>query len=177
MDLNPKQARFVEEYLIDLNATQAGIRAGYSQDSAYSQAHELLKKPEIAEAIQKAQKARSERTQVSQDEIINELKGLAFSRLKDFAEWDEGGIRYKPSEEIENDAGIEAIEDYRVIKSSSSGEDQVLTSNITLKRAKDKIKALELLGKHLGMFKETVQLQGNLGTPVEITFKAPDDPG
>ena len=74
MSLTPKQARFVEEYLIDLNATQAAIRAGYSAKTAYSVGHENLSKPEIAAAIQKEQAARSERTGITQDEVIRGLK-------------------------------------------------------------------------------------------------------
>ncbi len=74
MSLTPKQARFVEEYLIDLNASQAAIRAGYSAKTAYSVGHENLSKPEIAAAIQKEQAARSERTGITQDEVIRGLK-------------------------------------------------------------------------------------------------------
>ena len=74
MSLTPKQARFVEEYLVDLNATQAAIRAGYSPKTAYSQGERLLKNVEVHRAIQEAQEARSERTGVTQDEVIQGLK-------------------------------------------------------------------------------------------------------
>lgn len=71
--LTPKQQRFVDEYLIDLNATQAAIRAGYSPKTAYSIGDENLKKPEIKKAIEQAQKERSERTLVTQDDVIRGL--------------------------------------------------------------------------------------------------------
>ncbi len=74
MSLTPKQARFVEEYLVDLNATQAAIRSGYSEKTAYSVGHENLKKPEIAAALQEAKEARSERTGITADEVIQGLK-------------------------------------------------------------------------------------------------------
>jgi phage terminase small subunit len=74
MSLTPKQARFVEEYLVDLNATQAAIRAGYSPKTAYSQGERLLKNVEVHRAIQEAQEARSERTGITQDEVIRGLK-------------------------------------------------------------------------------------------------------
>ncbi len=74
MSLTPKQARFVEEYLVDLNATQAAIRAGYSPKTAYSQGERLLKNVEVHRAIQEAQEARSERTGITQDEVIQGLK-------------------------------------------------------------------------------------------------------
>ncbi len=74
--LTPKQARFVEEYLLDLNATAAAKRAGYSERTAYAQGQRLLKHVEIAAAIQKAQEARSERTKIDQDWVIERLVGV-----------------------------------------------------------------------------------------------------
>ena len=68
--MTPKQARFVEEYLIDLNATQAAIRAGYSNKTAYSQGQRLLKKVEIAAAIQAAQIEVSKRAKIAVDDVV-----------------------------------------------------------------------------------------------------------
>ena len=73
----PKQARFVEEYLVDLNATQAAIRAGYSAKNADKIGPELLGKTRVAEAIQEAQAKRSERVSVSQDDVVRGLHGEA----------------------------------------------------------------------------------------------------
>ncbi len=72
--MTPKQARFVEEYLIDLNATQAAIRAGYSARNADKIGPELLGKTRVAEAVKAAQQARTERTEITQDEVIQGLK-------------------------------------------------------------------------------------------------------
>ncbi len=72
--LTPKQARFVEEYLLDLNATQAAIRAGYSARNADKIGPELLGKTRVAEAVKAAQQARTERTEITQDEVIRGLK-------------------------------------------------------------------------------------------------------
>ncbi len=74
MSPTPKQARFVEEYLVDLNATQAAIRAGYSKKTANEQGAQLLAKLSIREAVAEAQEARSERTGITQDEVIRGLK-------------------------------------------------------------------------------------------------------
>ena len=74
MSLTPKQARFVEEYLLDLNATQAAIRAGYSARNADKIGPELLGKTRVAEAVKAAQQARSGRTEITQDEVIQGLK-------------------------------------------------------------------------------------------------------
>lgn len=81
-NLTPKQQRFVEEYLIDLNATQAAIRAGYSEKTAYSVGHENLKKPEIQKAIQEAQENLSNKTQLTVDMVVNGL----LKEAQDYAE-------------------------------------------------------------------------------------------
>ncbi len=73
-DLTPKQARFVEEYLIDLNATQAAIRAGYSKKTAKQQGQRLLTNVDVQAAVTEAKETRSERTEITQDEVIQGLK-------------------------------------------------------------------------------------------------------
>jgi phage terminase small subunit len=75
-ELTQKQQRFVEEYLIDLNATQAVIRAGYSANSARQQASDLLTKPDIQEAVAALRQQQSERCKVTADEVISELKAM-----------------------------------------------------------------------------------------------------
>ena len=79
-DLNRRQARFVEEYLIDLNATQAAIRAGYSNKTAYSQGQRLLKKVEVAAAIQAAQIEVSRRANIAVDDVVTGLLAEAEGR-------------------------------------------------------------------------------------------------
>jgi phage terminase small subunit len=77
--LNDRQKRFVAEYLVDLNATKAAIRAGYSENTSYSIAHELLKKPEIQDALAEEEKARSKRLHMSADRVEEELANIALS--------------------------------------------------------------------------------------------------
>lgn len=176
-ELTAKQKAFVEEYLKDLNATQAAIRAGYSENSAQEIASENLTKPIIQAAVQEAMKARSERCQVTADEVIEELKQVAFARVTDFAEWDETSLTVKPSRLIKNKAGIESIKNTSIVKGSGSGggDDLILQNDIQVKLTKDKVKALELLGKHLGMFKDSISLSGPVGQSVEILLKKADD--
>lgn len=81
-NLTPKQQRFVEEYLIDLNATQAAIRAGYSEKTAYSVGHENLKKPEIQKAIEEAKSQVSKRTELTVDMVVQGL----LKEAQDYAE-------------------------------------------------------------------------------------------
>ena len=123
--LTAKQQRFVDEYLIDLNATQAAIRAGYSEKTAFSIGTENLRKPLIQKAIQQRKQAREQRTEITQDRVIQELAAIGFARATDYAKIVPGG-----------------------------GVDFVSTDELTesQKAAVVSIKALELIGKHLGMF-------------------------
>ncbi len=156
MALNDKQKRFVDEYLIDLNATQAAIRAGYSKATARQIASELLTKPDMQEAIQEAQKKRSERTQITQDWVIKRLAALADADIKRVAEWDEDGVRFKPSEELEweDTYTISEVSLKETIKETEDGKELVLNreKKIKLPSASEKKANLELLGKHLEMF-------------------------
>src|SRR3546814_8117 len=87
MALTDKQRRFVEEYLVDLNATQAAIRAGYSKKTAASIGEENLRKPDIAKAIQEAQAARSKRTEITQDQVLKELAKIGFADIRKAIRW------------------------------------------------------------------------------------------
>jgi hypothetical protein len=78
--LTPLQRRFVQEYLVDLNATQSAIRAGYSRRTAYSMGHQNLRKLEIVRAIETAMQERAARTQVNADSVVEEYALVAFAR-------------------------------------------------------------------------------------------------
>ena len=77
MALTPKQQGFVDEYLVDLNATQAAIRTGYSEKTAYSQGQRLLKDVEIAAAVQTAMDKRAERTEITADFVLSGIREIA----------------------------------------------------------------------------------------------------
>lgn len=155
--MTKKQKRFVEEYLIDLNATQAAIRAGYSPDTAQQMGSENLSKPVIKNAIDKAIAKRSRRTGINQDRVIQEIAKLAFLNPIDVIDMDEATIK---GEANRDDTACIASVKVKVIP----GED----GNITEREVKtyDKLKALELLGKHLGMFTDKLKMEGNV--PVVI---------
>ena len=97
--MTKKQKRFVEEYLIDLNATQAAIRAGYSPDTAGSIGAENLKKPEIKNRIDKAMAERSRRTGINQDRVLQELARIGFAKITDVVDPDTAQIRPDASED------------------------------------------------------------------------------
>ena len=91
MSLTLKQARFVKEFLIDLNATQAAIRAGYSAKTAAAIGHENLKKTEVDRAITEAQRTIEEKLDISAERVVMELAKLAFSNMLDYTKVTEYG--------------------------------------------------------------------------------------
>lgn len=157
-DLTPKQQRFVDEYLVDLNATQAAIRAGYSEKSAYSQAHDLLKKPEIEAAVAAARLEQSDRTGVTADRVIRELAAIAFGDLRDVASWRADALTLIDSAELAPEAAAAVREVVAYTTTTDHGESSTTTTRVQI-RQHDKIAAIRLLGQHLGLFKETLKLE------------------
>lgn len=137
--LTEKQALFVAEYLVDLNATEAAKRAGYSDKTAYSIGFENLRKPEIQEAIRIAMDERSKRTEITQDRVLQELAAIGFSRTTDFAQICGGAVRLTETDKLTD-------EQKRAVAGIKEGK-----YGIELK-LHDKIHALQLIGQHLGMF-------------------------
>jgi len=151
--LRERQKRFVEEYLVDLNATQAAIRAGYSEKTAMEQGYQLLQKTSVQKAIEEAQNKRLERIQISQDEVIRRLLENA-----DIA------------------SGKKAIV-LTQIRKSENGE--IVGDDVAqfVYEPSSVNKALELLGKHLGMFANKVDVTTDgkpLPTVINVTFS--DEP-
>lgn len=145
--LNEKQARFVEEYLVDLNATQAAIRAGYSEKTARTQGQRLLTNADIQAAVSEAQKTRSARTQITQDRVIQEIARLGLSDIR--GAFSVGGSLLPPSEWSDDlSAAVASIE---VDQRKEPGEDG---EHYTVTKLKlwDKNAALEKLCKHLGLY-------------------------
>lgn len=153
--LTNKQKKFIDEYLVDLNATQAAIRAGYKEKAAYRTGAENLRKPQIQEEIQKRMQERQQRTEVTQDMVVKELAAIAFARATDYVEIRSNGVCgtvvIKPTTDL-SDQQIRAIAG---IKEGANGIEIKLN---------DKEKALELLGRHLGMWNDKIKVDGEVTT-------------
>lgn len=166
MALTSKQRRFVDEYLVDLNATQAAIRAGYSEKTARAIACENLTKPDIADAIAAAMKERENRTHITQDRVLQELARVAFFDIRRLYNAD--GSMKRP-DQLDDEAaavlaGIDVIEQQTV----SADEDGNMQAAPTFtKKAKvfDKMAALTLAMRHLGMLKDKIEHSGEIKTP------------
>lgn len=158
--LNPKQQRFVDEYLVDLNATQAAIRAGYSKKTAASVGAENLRKPQVAAAITAAQAARSERTHITQDDVLRELARIGLSDLRQA--FDVDGKLLLPKHWPDDFA--RAVSSVEVV-TKNLGEGMV--EYVAKLRMWDKNSALEKVAKHLGMLRERMSLENPDGTPIQ----------
>lgn len=157
MALNERQKRFCNEYMIDLNATQAAIRAGYSVKTANEQGARLLANVSVQAEIQRLQAEISRRTGISQDRVIRELAKIAFLNPMNLVT-PEGRIRDGASQD-----DLSCIEG---VKFKRSDSDTGYSEEREVKIA-SKLKALELLGKHLGMFNDKLDL--NIAQPVVIS--------
>lgn len=151
--LTPKQQLFVEEYLIDLNGKQAAIRAGYSPKTAEVQASQLLSKLKVRAAIDKALAERSKRTGVNADRVVRELARIAFANPTKI-------VDTATAELIDDDEDeTAAIQSIKVKRFTNKDGDTSIEREI---RFNDKTRSLELLGKHLGMFTDKVEVTGNM---------------
>lgn len=221
--LTPKQKRFVDEYLVDLNATQAGIRAGYSERSARQHADVMLSKPHIAAAVAQAQQKRAERTEITQDMVLERWWQIATANPNELMQYRRTNCRHCHGKHHEyqwiNEDEYQQACDAELRHAQKDGREPQLPSDIGgygfnatvtphagctvcfgeghgrvhfndsrevkgsalllyagAKISKDGIevkvhdqaKALENVARHLGMFKERVELTGKGGGPVQM---------
>lgn len=155
--MTPKQARFVAEYLIDLNGTQAAIRAGYSPKTAKVQASDLLTKPDIASAVAEGQAKQLAAADLSATRVLEELRRLAFSDLRKL--FDEHGnllsVHSLPDDMAACLASVEVVK-----QNIAAGDGHVDT--IHKVKVWDKVRSLEGLAKHFGLLVEKQQITGTL---------------
>jgi phage terminase small subunit len=151
--LTAKQRLFVSEYLVSLNATQAAIKAGYSQRTAYSIGDENLKKPEVIKALQKALADREKRTEITADYVLKSLKEVAERCMQKVP------VMYYDKENkcMEQETALVthpdgSVKEEGVWEFDSSGAN----------------KSLELLGKHLKLFTDKTEHSGPGGGPINI---------
>jgi phage terminase small subunit len=137
--LTAKQARFVDEYLIDLNATQAAIRAGYSRHTAGKIGAQLLVKTGIRAALRARQEALRVETGVRQERVLTALAAIAFADMDDYIESGEAGERLRPMSSLTPRQRL-AIADARQFRDGFS------------LRLHSRLKALDMLARHLGMY-------------------------
>lgn len=183
-ELTAKQARFCEEYLIDLNATQAAIRAGYSPDTARSIASEMLTKPDIQARVSEMQAERSRNTRIDAQWLLDRLAIEATADVRDL--YDEFGA-VRPIGEwplifrqglIQ---GIEVEEAYEEVDDPEYPDEgrkrRVSRGKVTKFKLDSRVKRLELIGRHIGVqaFRDAVQHTGTIGVAAVDTRSLTDE--
>lgn len=167
MALTPKQERFVSEYLIDLNATQAAIRAGYSEANASKIASELLDKTHVKSAVDEALKKRAEKTDITAERVLAEIANMAFydpaEIMREIGEEDaddDGRYRYSDDGKI---YGLRGPGDIRSlpekVRRAITGWSWDKAGNFVVKLA-DKSKALDQLARHLSLYNDKLEVTG-----------------
>ena len=162
MQLTPKQKIFVDEYLVDLNATRAYKAAGYSvksDNAAGVEGYKLLRNPKIDKYIQQRMKDREKRTEITQDRVLQEYARLGFLDPRKL--FNEDGSP-KNITDLDDDtaaalAGLDVMEIYE-----GKGDDRKFVGYLKKYKLADKKGALDSIAKHLGMFTDKVELTGNL---------------
>lgn len=186
MALTDKQKRFVEEYLVDLNATQAAVRAGYSAKTAQEQSSRLLSNVMVQQAIREAQEARSQRTEITADRVLQELAKIGFADIRKAIRWgrtvaipvDYGDAvvnAMESTDHADNGDPVKVHTDIALIASDEIDDDTAAAIS-EIKQTKEglaikfhpKLEALGKIGQHLGMFKEKVELTGKDDGPIEM---------
>lgn len=162
--LTAKQRAFVQEYMVDLNATQAAIRAGYSVDTANVIASENLAKPYIQEALQEAMAAREQRTEITADRVLKEYARLGFFDPRNLFNPDGSP---KEIQELDDDtaavlAGLDVMEIYE-----GTGENRQFVGYSKKYKLADKKGALDSIAKHLGMFTDKSEINVTIRQKLE----------
>lgn len=156
--LTAKQEKFCQLYTKHWNATKAAREAGYSDESASERGYELRQKPSVQARIAELTEHALSEIGVTRERVLAELSKLAFSNMKDFAEWGPNGISLKHSQEMDDDHGA-CIQELSETVTEHGGS--------TRFKLYDKVRALELLGKYQKLFAERVEHSGPNGKPIE----------
>ena len=166
--LNPRQVAFVAEYLIDLNGTQAAIRAGYAPNSANEQAVALLAHPSISKAIARGKAQRLSRVNITADTVLQEMSALALSNVSHYVISDDGQVELAEGAPENAMAAIQSIKRRKTVRETRDGE-LFITYDVEL-RLWNKPEPLKLMGKHANVAAcfDRLEVTGAGGGPIEV---------
>jgi phage terminase small subunit len=170
--MTPKQERFVAEYLIDLNATAAAKRAGYSDKTARAIGHENLTKPDIAAAVAEGKARQLDSMEVTAERVLRELARLAFSDIRGV--FDENGGLLKPHELSDDVARMIASIEVTKERSYKKGDDETVIEYVSRVRTVDKLGALNTLAKHLKLLTDRVEHSADVTLFELLTGEKPE---
>lgn len=154
--LTERQRSFAEEYIKDFNGKQAAIRAGYAESGAKVEASRLLTHANVSRYYAYLVSKRTERTLVTADRVVEEIAKIAFHDVNELMDYLNGGVLFKDLKDMKFSEIIKEI----TVKEITNKEGERIGKIATIK-VHDKIKALELLGKHTALFTENINLTNN----------------
>lgn len=168
MDLVPRRAEFVRQYLLDLNARRAAIRAGFSEESAKKASVQLLRDEWVREEIRDAMAARAARTELSADRVLKELAAIAYVDIRDLMSWTGTQITLK-------DSSILRAEDAAAV-AGLKPHFSPTTGDCTVEmKLHDKVAALRLLGQHFGLWGRLVAPGDGAGAQADVVSEMASD--
>lgn len=178
--LGPQRFDFAEKYLISFNASQAAREAGYSEKAAGAIGHDLLKLTEMQVYLQMILKERSKKTGITAERVVEEIAKIAFHNVQDLLDYFDGKVYFNNLEDMQFPEIIKAI----TIKEQKNKLTGKMEGRITKIEVYDKVKALELLGKHTAAFTENINLTNNGGrfdapkqtTIIQINHRPKEEP-
>ncbi len=147
--MNARQKAFVREYAKDFNAAAAAVRAGYSAKGSNVTGSQLLANPNIAAAVRECLDRGAKRAELSVDMVLSELKRIAFTHMGKLATWGGASVTLKESSSL-SEEDMATVSEVQETTSKEGGSLKV--------KQYDKVKALELLGRHLGMWNDKLEL-------------------
>lgn len=166
LQLSPRRQRFVDEYMIDLCQSKAAARAGYSDKTARAQASLIMRDPIVQAAVRKRMQERVLATHINADRVVLELAKLAFANMADYMTAGADGDPALDFSKLTRDQAAALVEVTVDDYFDGRGEDARQVRRVKFKLA-DKRAALVDLGRHIGMFKERVELTGSGGGPIQ----------
>lgn len=164
--LTPRQERFVQEYLKDLNATQSAIRAGYSKRNADKIGSQLLGKSRVASAIAKGKERLAVKAAVTAEEIVKEMAKIGFANMQDYIRISADGDPYIDLSNLTREQAAALAETTVEDFTEGRGDDARDVRRVRIK-FHDKMSALVNLGKHVGLFPDRHEHTGKGGKPIE----------
>lgn len=170
VQLEPKKEFFIQEYLIDLNIGKTALRVGISAQTAY----EWIRNPSIAARIRQAQAQRLVRIGITQDRVLQEMAMLSHSRINHYLVDDDGQITLTPDAPKDAMAAVQSVK--RRVKTVTNTKTGETTTTIDVEiKLWDKPTPLKLMGRHVGLFPDRMELTGKDGGPIELTPVSADE--
>lgn len=163
VQLTPKQELFIQEYLIDFNASRAALRTGISPSTG----GEWLRDPVIASRIRQAHEQRLTRIKMTQDQVLQEMSLLSHSRINHYVVDDNGEIQLTPDAPAGAMAAVQSVKRKITIRTDSKTKEEVKSIDVEIKLW-DKPTPLKIMGKQIGLFPDKVEHSGPNGGPIQV---------